>query len=115
MSIASLRSRKCGKSVLFFLINRFLSRRAGGGLPVTVEFARVVPDGPGDAGHFVGERDGRLVVANALFEIERPALQSREFFRVQFRSALGAEQSGTRPVNKQCAQVDIAAARNAPQ
>jgi len=25
MSIASLRSRKCGKSVLFFLINRFLS------------------------------------------------------------------------------------------
>ena len=60
--------------MLFSLINCFLSSRACGGLPVAVELAGVVPNGPGDAGHFIGERNGGLVVADALFQIKRPAL-----------------------------------------
>jgi len=34
------------------------------------------PDGPAGSGHLVGQRDGRFVVANTLFQAERPALQS---------------------------------------
>ena len=48
--------------------------------PVGVRLACVVvlnagPGDPDDASHFVGERDGCLVVVGPLFDFEHPALQ----------------------------------------
>src|SRR5512145_5122 len=54
------------------------SIQAGGRGPVAVEGALMLPSGPGDARQFVGEGDGRLVVAAAPLGGDRPGPQSIE-------------------------------------
>lgn len=75
----------------------------------------MAPDGPADAGHLVGQRDGRPVVPGPLFEIQRPLLQASQLLGVCLRHPLRREQGRARAVDEQRAQVDVAAPGDAAQ
>jgi hypothetical protein len=69
------------------------------------------PDGPREAGEFVGERDGGFVVAPAVFELQGPGLQAAG----RARRFLGVTEDGAGAVDQQHAKVRIAALANRPE
>ena len=72
------------------------------------------PDGPAGSGHLVGQCNGRLVVADALFQAERPALH-RAHGLARFSQGLGPGQYRAGAMNDQHPKVFVTALGNAPQ
>ena len=68
-----------------------------------MKVASFVEYDPGEAGEFVGERDGGLVVSSSLLEFERPAPEA-----IGFLLALGGPEDGSGTVDEQRSQVRIA-------
>lgn len=66
-----------------------------------------LPDGPGDAGQFIGQCDGGLVVAHALLQGDDPVLQPAEDL-TEFGQLLGAIEYGAGAVDEQHAHVAVA-------
>src|SRR5436190_6243230 len=64
----------------------------------------VLPDGPDDAGQFVGEGHGRFVVAAERLELQSPGAQT-----VGGATLLGSPEDGACAVDEQHAEVDVAA------
>ena len=77
---------------------------------LSFEGAVVFPDGPDDASELVGERDGGLVVAAGLFELEGPSSEAIGMGRF-----LGVPEDGASAVDEEHAKVGVAALGDAAE
>jgi hypothetical protein len=68
-----------------------------------LEVGIVFPDGPGDAGEFIGEGDGGFVVTAEAFEAKGPGLEG-----VRRLGTLGMQEDGACPVDEEHAEVGVA-------
>lgn len=92
-----------------------MKRRVPGGGEAAVEWSVVVPDGPSDASDLVGQGDGGLVVADPLFQVERPALQAGECVGFALGDAFGLQQGRPSPVDEHFLDADIPAVGDAAE
>ena len=86
------------------------SSLSGGGLRTGLERLSELPNGPDDAGHFVGHGNGGLVVTAAALDIESPEAET-----VGIGFGLCSPQHGARTVDEQHSEIDVAARADSAQ